>query len=146
MGLRERLVAEMPRYAPFATLAAPLANLRNRGAAAAPVSANVVWGCGSAPPARVAARLFRDAEAAELAPANPRGEVLLLADTFNRYFEPENLRAALRVLAAAGYRASVPVTRGRPLCCGRTFLAAGMVDKARARPDARCAAWRARCR
>jgi Fe-S oxidoreductase len=54
-----------------------------------------------------------------------------LADTFNRYFEPENLRAALRVLAAAGYRAILPVTRGRPLCCGRTYLAAGMVDKAR---------------
>ena len=75
---------------------------------------------------------FRDAEAAALAPAKPRGEVLLLADTFNRYFEPENLRAALRVLAAAGYRARLPVTRGRPLCCGRTFLAAGLVDQARA--------------
>jgi len=75
---------------------------------------------------------FRDAEAADLAPANPRGEVLLLADTFNRYFEPETLRAALRVLAAAGYRARLPVTRGRPLCCGRSFLAAGMIDKARA--------------
>ena len=57
--------------------------------------------------------------------------MLLLADTFNRYFEPENLRAALRVLAAAGYRAIVPATKGRPLCCGRTFLSAGMVDKAR---------------
>jgi Fe-S oxidoreductase len=42
------------------------------------------------------------------------------------------LRAALRVLATAGYRAVLPATRGRPLCCGRSFLAAGMVDKARA--------------
>ena len=75
---------------------------------------------------------FRDAEADALAPAHPRGEVLLLADTFNRYFEPENLRAALRVLAAAGYRAVMPPHRGRPLCCGRTFLAAGMLDQARA--------------
>jgi Fe-S oxidoreductase len=58
--------------------------------------------------------------------------VLLLADTFNRYFEPENLRAALRVLAAAGYRAVLPPHRGRPLCCGRTYLAAGMLDQARA--------------
>ena len=57
--------------------------------------------------------------------------MLLLADTFNRYFEPENLRAAIRVLRAAGYRAIVPETRGRPLCCGRTFLAAGILDKAR---------------
>ena len=33
------------------------------------------------------------------AAATPR-EVVLLADTFNTYFEPENLRAAVRVLAA----------------------------------------------
>jgi Fe-S oxidoreductase len=75
---------------------------------------------------------FRDTEADELAPDQPHGEVLFLADTFNRYFEPENIRAALRVLAAAGYRAILPPTRGRPLCCGRSFLSAGLVDKARA--------------
>jgi len=58
--------------------------------------------------------------------------VLLFADTFSRYFEPENLRAALRVLRAAGIRAIMPKTSGRPLCCGRTYLAAGMIDRARA--------------
>jgi Fe-S oxidoreductase len=57
---------------------------------------------------------------------------MLFADTFNRWFEPENLRAALRVLAAAGYRAVMPRTAGRPLCCGRTWLAAGMIERARA--------------
>ena len=74
---------------------------------------------------------FRDSEAAACAPAKQRGEVLLFADTFNRHFEPENLRAALRVLTAAGYRVRIPEYRGRPMCCGRTYLAAGMVDKAR---------------
>jgi len=61
------------------------------------------------------------------------GEVVLLVDTFNRYFEPENVRAALDVLAAAGYKAVVAAPRdgGRPLCCGRTFLTAGLVDEAR---------------
>jgi Fe-S oxidoreductase len=58
----------------------------------------------------------------------------LLADTFNRYFEPENLRAAVRVLAAAGY--GVTVAEGadgeRELCCGRTYLATGMIENARA--------------
>ena len=86
-------------------------------------------------------------EADAFAPAKPRGEVLLLADTFNRYFEPENLRAALRVLAAAGYRAVDAAHRGRPLCCGRTLLAAGMVDKARERGAAHAdGARRRRCR
>jgi FAD/FMN-containing dehydrogenase/Fe-S oxidoreductase len=58
--------------------------------------------------------------------------VVLLVDTFNRWFEPENARAAERVLARAGYRVVSPdPARGRPLCCGRTFLSAGLVDEAR---------------
>ena len=60
-------------------------------------------------------------------------EVALLVDTFNRYFEPENALAAVAVLQAAGYtvRLPRPVDGSRPLCCGRTFLAAGLVDEAR---------------
>jgi Fe-S oxidoreductase len=60
--------------------------------------------------------------------------VLLFADTFNRYFERENLEAAVSVLTAAGYRVhhAAPVPVARPLCCGRTFLSAGLVEKARA--------------
>jgi Fe-S oxidoreductase len=59
---------------------------------------------------------------------------VLLADTFNAYFEPENLRAAVRVLAAGGYQVSVAEAPDgeRPLCCGRTYLATGMVEEARA--------------
>jgi FAD/FMN-containing dehydrogenase/Fe-S oxidoreductase len=61
-------------------------------------------------------------------------EVALLADTFNTYFEPDNLHAAVEVLAWLGYRVMVPAAIGdkRPLCCGRTFLAAGLVEEANA--------------
>jgi Fe-S oxidoreductase len=61
------------------------------------------------------------------------GEVALLIDTFNRYFEPENVRAAIEVLRAAKYRVHIPLPLGsrRPLCCGRTFLSVGKVDEAR---------------
>jgi Fe-S oxidoreductase len=61
-------------------------------------------------------------------------DVVLFADTFNRYFERENLDAALAVLGAGGYRVHVatPVDgSSRPLCCGRTFLSVGKVDEAR---------------
>jgi len=61
-------------------------------------------------------------------------DVVLLADTFNRYFEPENLHAAVKVLRAGGYRVQVAApsdSAARPLCCGRTFLAVGRVDEAR---------------
>jgi len=59
--------------------------------------------------------------------------VVLFVDTFNRYFEPEYARAAVRVLEAANYRVLVaqPQVGERPLCCGRTFLAAGLVVQAR---------------
>ena len=61
-------------------------------------------------------------------------EVALFVDTFTTWFEPENARAAVRVLEAAGYRvrpAAPPDGERRPLCCGRTFLAAGLVEEAR---------------
>ncbi len=57
---------------------------------------------------------------------------MLLIDTFNRWFEPENARAAERVLRRAGYDVRGPAQDGRPLCCGRTFLSVGLVDEARA--------------
>lgn len=73
--------------------------------------------------------------------------VVLLVDTFNAYFEDENLQAALKVLKAAGYRVHIPHknksrstqqenktenTCSKEFCCGRTYLAAGMVDQAKA--------------
>jgi len=64
-------------------------------------------------------------------------EVVLFADTFNRAYERENLDAALRVLVEGGYRVHLPkpADRGRPLCCGRTFLSAGLVDHAHTELD-----------
>ncbi len=69
-------------------------------------------------------------------PADGR-EVVLFADTFNRNYERENLDAALRVLVEGGYRVHIPkpASGSRPLCCGRTFLSAGLVDQARAELD-----------
>jgi Fe-S oxidoreductase len=80
------------------------------------------------PPARLGARS---------SPASGEGEereVVLFADTFNRYFERENLDAALAVLAAAGYAVHLATPAdgaSRPLCCGRTFLSIGRVDEAK---------------
>jgi FAD/FMN-containing dehydrogenase/Fe-S oxidoreductase len=59
--------------------------------------------------------------------------VVIFADTFSNNFEPEVLHAARRVLEAAGHRVAVawPDIGSRPLCCGRTYLATGQVQKAR---------------
>ena len=127
MGLRERLVAELPRYAPYASRVAGVVNLRNRVGVLRRLGERVTGLAASRPLPEWSARPFRNGECG--VPGGGR-EVILFADTFNRWFEPENLRAAVRVLAGAGYRAVIPA--GRPLCCGRTYLAAGLVDRARA--------------
>ncbi len=68
-----------------------------------------------------------------LAAARAGGKVVVLfVDSFNGGFETENALAALQVLQAAGYRVHSPAKAGGHLCCGRTQLAAGRVDGARA--------------
>lgn len=59
--------------------------------------------------------------------------VVIFADTFSNNFESEILHAARRVLTAAGHRVAVAwPTLGAPaLCCGRTYLATGQVERAR---------------
>jgi Fe-S oxidoreductase len=122
VALRERLIAALPRIAPFAARAPWLFNLRNRSPALRRLGERI--GIAAARPLPAwRGDPFRAAEA-----DGPGGDVILFADTFNRWFEPENLRAAVKVLRAAGLRVSVP---SETLCCGRTYLAAGMVDRAR---------------
>ena len=129
VAIRERLVAELPRYAPLLSRVPALANARNAFFPLRRLMERFTGIAAARPMPNWSARPFRDREAGT---TGKHGTVTLLADTFNRYFEPENLRAALRVLAAAGYGVTVAKAEGRPLCCGRTYLAAGMVDRARA--------------
>jgi FAD/FMN-containing dehydrogenase/Fe-S oxidoreductase len=123
LTLRDRAIAWLPRYALWAARVAPLANLAQRSLA--PL-------LGFARQRRLPAwssRFFVD----RVWPKRGSREVVLLVDTFNRYFEPENARAAIRVLEAAGYRVHVaqPEFGERPLCCGRTFLSVGLVEEAK---------------
>ena len=123
LTLRDRAVAWLPRYAPWAARLAPAANLASRWF-------RPVLGFSTQrelPAWR--SNYFVD----RVWPKRGSREVVLLVDTFNRYFEPENARAALRVLEAAGYRVHVaqPLVGERPLCCGRTFLSTGLVREAK---------------
>jgi Fe-S oxidoreductase/FAD/FMN-containing dehydrogenase len=130
LSRRDRLIAALPRYAPMVAPFAAVANLRNRMPVLRRLGERV--GIAASRPLPAWRRdAFRDKEAAAFVPASIRGDVTLFADTFNRWFEPENLRAALRVLNAAGYRVRMPDYRGTPPCCGRNYLSVGMVDKAR---------------
>ena len=61
---------------------------------------------------------------------------MLFVDTFNGTFESEYAWAAARVLKAAGYRLHTVEKRGGHHCCGRTYLASGMVAEAKAKAGA----------
>lgn len=131
--LHERLVAHLPRYARFAAKLPGLLNLRNRIPFIRKLSEAVAGFSASRNLPGWRADVFSPPVASE-GPVEGR-EVVLFADTFNRAFERENLDAAVKVLTAGGYRVhhAVPADGSRrPLCCGRTYLATGMVDEARA--------------
>ena len=124
-SMRDRLIANLPRYASWASRFAGIANAYQRiGKRAFGFAAQrslPKW-------RRPFLRSLRSWKSEGKA-----GEVVLFVDTFSNYFEPENARAALAVLDRAGYGVHVarPVEGSRPLCCGRTFLAGGMVEKAK---------------
>ncbi len=134
LTLKDRLIAYLPHYAPWASRLAPLTNVVSA------VSKNIL---GFAP-RRKLPKWRRDAFSERCPHPNPLAEgegsgmrekpreVVLFVDTFNRYFEPENARAAVAVLSAAGYTVHLPQAGNepRPLCCGRTLLASGLVEEA----------------
>ena len=128
---KTRLTAYLPRYAETARRFAPLVNLRNRVPGLAFLGEKLL---GMTRKRKLPA-WRRDVYRAPLpalaaGPSTARKQVVLFADCFSRYFEPENARATRRVLEAAGYEV-IEDGQARPLCCGRTFLSAGLVDEAR---------------
>jgi FAD/FMN-containing dehydrogenase/Fe-S oxidoreductase len=128
-SLHDRLVGWLPRYAPWAARMPWLFNLRDRVPVLRRASERIAGFSERRSLPTWRSDIYREEPA-----AGDGKEVVLFADTFNRYFERENLDAARRVLTAAGYRviAATPPDGKRPLCCGRTFLSVGAVDEARA--------------
>ena len=135
LPLRERLVAWLPRFAPYAARLPELMNVGKPDGLLARAGERVLGLTARRERPRWRRKVFRRADTQRGDDTSPdhdaRPEVLLWVDTFNTYFEPENARAAYRVLEAAGYRVRLPTLSGRPACCGRTFLNAGLVDEAR---------------
>ena len=136
LSLKDKLVAYMPKWAPWAARFPFIVNLRDALPGAARLSERIAGLSAKRTLPQWRNDTFLSSRAALAANAD-RPEVVLLVDTFNNYHEPENAHAALRVLQAAGYRVAVAragandAERSRPLCCGRTYLGAGLVDEAK---------------
>jgi FAD/FMN-containing dehydrogenase/Fe-S oxidoreductase len=144
-SLRERLIAYLPRYASYASRVGALLNLYDRVPGLVRLGESLLGFSARRKLPRWHARPYVDEPTPTLTLHNRGGpsagavggrgaerEVVLFADTFNRWFEPENARAALRVLERAGYTVLPASLRDeRPLCCGRTFLSVGLVSEAK---------------
>ncbi len=158
LSLRDRLVAYLPRYAPYAAYAAPLLNARDAipglprlGEWLTGLSAQRAlphWRRDrfrapavdvSRDPARDASDTSREGPqyhardgAAAGSVAHARWRCWPTRST--PLSSPRTCTTALALLAGLGYRVSVlaPREKGRALCCGRTFLSAGLVAEARA--------------
>jgi FAD/FMN-containing dehydrogenase/Fe-S oxidoreductase len=147
--LRDRLVAHLPRYARWVAPLQPLLALLQRlpGAGAAMESllgfdrrrplpefkrawtSQIAENRGRTPGD---GPWFTPLPGSGSVPGSGVRPLILFPDTFNNWFEPGNLAAAARVLEATGHQVIAPSgDDGRPLCCGRTYLTAGMIDEAR---------------
>ncbi len=144
-SLKDRLVARLPDYARFASRLPWLMNLRDTLPGAAWLSEKVLglsakrslprWRADTFWRSEQLAGLATREQAIAAQTANGRATVLFV-DTFNGTFESENAWAAVRVLQAAGYAVHTVRKDDGHHCCGRTYLASGMVDEAKARAGA----------
>ena len=139
---KDRLVAHLPDYARWASRFAPLLNLRDKIPGLAALSERLLGLSAKRTLPQWKSRHFFNsphtgATREELmSAAKP---VVLFVDTFNGYFDASIASYALKVLSGLGYKAYVATKNvasgesGKPLCCGRTYLASGMVDAAKAK-------------
>lgn len=145
--LKDKLVAYMPDYAHRASRMPWLLNLRNSVPGAAWLGEKLLgfsakrslpewrsdtfWRAKGNEPG-----LFADQASVLSVTARGGKAAVLFVDTFNGTFESENAFAAARVLEAAGYVLHTVEKSGGHHCCGRTFLASGMVEEAKVRAEA----------
>jgi FAD/FMN-containing dehydrogenase/Fe-S oxidoreductase len=143
--LKDKLVARLPDYAHAASRLPWLMNLRNHLPGAAWLGERLLglsakrslpaWRRDTFWRARDASMFASRDDTLAAAKAGHKAAVLFV-DTFNGTFESENALAAARVLKAAGYVLHTVEKAGGHHCCGRTYLASGMVDEARAKASA----------
>jgi FAD/FMN-containing dehydrogenase/Fe-S oxidoreductase len=139
--LKDRLIANLPAYAALASRVPWLMNLRDTLPGAAWLTEKWL----GLSQARNLPRwrsdtfwrsddlwMFASAEVTLAAAAAGEKAAVLFVDTFNGSFETENALAAADVLSAAGYTLHTVAKAGGHHCCGRTYLAAGMVEQAKA--------------
>ena len=135
LNLHDKLIAYLPDYAKIASKIPSLFNLRDKIPGVAKLSEIFLDFTSKRPLPKWRKDFFKDDELPNSIILNSNKlPVIMFVDTFSRYFEPENIRSAIKVLKAAGYYPFLPSPKvsKKPLCCGRTYLSNGLIDKAKA--------------
>ena len=131
MPIKDRVISDMPRLIWLLKIIAPTFNkVKNL-----PLISTIVNKFGFATEREMPEVQSQDA-LKEIYNSQPVSEnkVILFADTFNINFENKNLIYSIKVLNKFGYQAIIPSygkdNLSRPLCCGRTYISYGQLDKA----------------
>jgi len=131
MRIKDRIISDMPRLIWLLKFVAPIFNkIKN-----IPLISTIIEKFGFAT-ARTMPEVQNQNALREIYDSQTVSEnkVILFADTFNINFENENLVYAIKVLNKFGYQAVIPSfgkdKLKRPLCCGRTYISYGQLDKA----------------
>ncbi|MEP6943148.1 MAG: FAD-binding oxidoreductase, partial [Betaproteobacteria bacterium] len=132
IALGERLIAYLPRYAPLLSRMPWLPALRDRVPGAARLSERMLGLSTRRSLPRWQGDFLRSRSPSAPTSSSDSRQVMLFVDSFTNYFAHENAIAASTVLERAGYVVHTNAVGGeRPLCCGRTFLVAGLVAQAK---------------
>ena len=131
MRIKDRIISDMPKLIWLYRIVNPIINkIKNY-----PLISNIIRKFGFATERslpevqnqKALKDIYQNQEISE-------NKVILFADTFNINFENENLVYTIKVLNKFGYQAIIPSFGDdklkRPLCCGRTYISYGQLDKA----------------
>ena len=134
LDIKSKLVAFLPYYASIASKFSFIFNLRDKLPGLAKLSEIFLGFTSKRPLPKWRQDYFRDNELPSNFNTNEKSiPVILFVDTFNRYYEPENVRSAIKVLKKAGYFPFIPTLENsrKILCCGRTYLTNGLINHAK---------------
>ena len=132
MSIKDKIISDMPKLIWLLKIIAPIFNTVKN----IPLLDNVIefFGFSSKRQMPVVQNI---APLKEIYQTQPQlnNKIILLADTFNINFEIKNIMYAIKVLNKFGYQAIIPSfddsNLSRPLCCGRTYISFGQMDKAK---------------
>ena len=132
MSIKDRVISNMPKLIWLLKISNPIINTLNK----IPVFNNIIeWFGFSSKRSLPVVENQNPLKEIYNSQQDLDKKVILFADTFNVNFEIKNLMFAIKVLNKFGFQAIIPSFQDdgldRPLCCGRTYISLGQLDKAK---------------